>query len=300
MNMTPAELIIEDESDIEILQEYTGRGEDIKILYHYTNLEGLIGIINSNKLRLTNSYFLNDSTEYEHGLVILRIVLRRLERDKTLSLKFNYIQGLKTKGFWKNSLRDGVFTASFCIKKDLLSQWRAYSGGIGVNIGFLSEPMLDYVDAMHGKAIYSVKNQAEILEKIIRACLEIIPLDYDYVSAGHKDPVVAILAKIFLILPFFKNRHFEEETEYRIVYRMKLSDEKHLVKHVSLSQGIKSYIELPFESKEWNSSTTNEIGQVTVGPAEHQSRVANEIKEFIKMKGITGIKVRRSKIPLSR
>ncbi|GAF99954.1 unnamed protein product, partial [marine sediment metagenome] len=42
-----------------------------KIVYHYTSLEGLIGIINSQRIWATDILYLNDASEFKYSKNIL-------------------------------------------------------------------------------------------------------------------------------------------------------------------------------------------------------------------------------------
>ena len=102
-------------------------------LYHYTDFNGLKGIIENQCLFASNSSFLNDEKEYSFGVDIF---IKSAE-----SIKSN------TKSHIKNALADEFtslvrqrsisnhYVASFSKKPDLLSQWRAYANnGKGIAI----------------------------------------------------------------------------------------------------------------------------------------------------------------------
>src|SRR3954471_7489320 len=62
-------------------------------LFHYTTLEGLLGILESNDLRLTNTRFCNDDAEMTHGLDLTRKVIAT-ERQKADPKRIEYLDDL--------------------------------------------------------------------------------------------------------------------------------------------------------------------------------------------------------------
>ncbi len=113
-----------------------------KILWHYTDFEGLHGIVNSKSIRATNIKYLNDKEEFEHALLISKQLLSELLPLEDANpavvrpLVIGTFEQILTEGLLspKNL---SLFTASFTLHGDQLSQWRGYSkGSTGVSIGF--------------------------------------------------------------------------------------------------------------------------------------------------------------------
>lgn len=103
-------------------------------LYHYTNNTGLIGILNSKSIWMTDINYLNDHQEYKHFLKYLEISYQ--EKSATMSNQMKH---------WTQPLLDDVlnpsnlsriFVASFSENSDSLGQWRGYSEGRGFNLRF--------------------------------------------------------------------------------------------------------------------------------------------------------------------
>ena len=104
----------------------------LNTIYHYTNLNNFISIIENQALYCTNTSFLNDKREYKYGVDLL----------------LSRIDILKNNGFNSDILDmlvkhiDLIFKSEryvTCFSKngDLLSQWRAYANnGKGISIGF--------------------------------------------------------------------------------------------------------------------------------------------------------------------
>jgi len=53
---------------------------ELKPLYHYTSQKGLLGILNDNKLWMTNILFLNDSSEFTYSLNLVKSEVGKREK----------------------------------------------------------------------------------------------------------------------------------------------------------------------------------------------------------------------------
>ncbi|MGR6859001.1 hypothetical protein ACU5EH_00890 [Aliivibrio salmonicida] len=99
-------------------------------IYHYTDLNAVKSILETGKLRLTDSRYLNDIKELSDGLsFILKAIEFQNRSDENQDQLARAIEFIKTK--INEYLRYGtdeeaIFVCSFSTKSDLLSQWRSY------------------------------------------------------------------------------------------------------------------------------------------------------------------------------
>ena len=101
-------------------------------LYHYTNLQGAKGILESGALWATDVSYLNDTSEYTYGGAIIRAALAEFQPDEWVSSLLDDLLAPDPR-----SLGYNIYAACFCEKPDLLSQWRAYSkSGVGYSLEF--------------------------------------------------------------------------------------------------------------------------------------------------------------------
>jgi hypothetical protein len=105
-----------------------------KILWHYTDLEGFRGIVNSKQIYATNVRYLNDKEEFDHALTRAKQLLLEMlpleDADPPLvrQLVADTFEEIFTRGpLCPANL--SLFTASFTKNGDQLSQWRGYSRG---------------------------------------------------------------------------------------------------------------------------------------------------------------------------
>jgi len=114
--------------------------ETDKILYHYTSIEGLLGIIESKSVWATNVLYLNDASELNYAVGLFK---RQILEFKKKSSNARSVENIFFETLIENivnlipSDNFGFYVSSFSEEKDLLSQWRGYCPkGIGFSLGF--------------------------------------------------------------------------------------------------------------------------------------------------------------------
>src|SRR5438128_2429934 len=97
-------------------------------LYHYTDGNGLKGILENGQVWFTDYRHLNDPSELTHGIDMARDVARLLGNgaDGRVRLFLENFADLFTHRNFDTTLE--FFIASFSRARDDLGQWRAYSG----------------------------------------------------------------------------------------------------------------------------------------------------------------------------
>jgi hypothetical protein len=145
--------------------------EPPEVVYHYTNADGLLGIVQAHQLRASNAAFLNDSTELVHVQKILETVvaeLRDVYSEGTPARLLTFIErllGLSQEWF-------DVYVACFCRKDDLLSQWRGYPPvGGGYAIGFNSASLARDRGVLR-KVIYELDTQRRLIRELVEPVCE--------------------------------------------------------------------------------------------------------------------------------
>jgi hypothetical protein len=172
-------------------------------LYHYTSAEGLKGIIASSEIWLTNTAFVNDTTECR--------AFWSLRTDDILGndrFPNKYVEE-----WWRRSGKESPFeeniyyVASFSKAKDSLVQWRAYgSFCIGLEASKLVRAGFLLCDC-----VYS----ASEIEEWVRAKSSIPQWHAGCLTDVEKD--VAALNLLFTASVKFKNAYYKAEEEVRLV-----------------------------------------------------------------------------------
>ena len=135
--------------------------EEIPNLFHYTDGNGLIGILGSSSLWSTHFQSLNDASEMHYGRSLAWGLADTAEPgDKRRFL-------LRTMEIADSVIVQGAtpYVVSFCSSGDLLSQWREYGGrGAGYSIAFGFKELSALFDATSVLPItYDPGIQREIL-----------------------------------------------------------------------------------------------------------------------------------------
>jgi len=210
-----------------------------KRIFHYTTIDSLLKILESNSLWATNCAYLNDKNELLELKKTIRKYLTTLPNDdkKAFSSFTNdVILSLN------DSFRDRTFIISFSKSLDDISMWNYY-GLNGVAIQFDQNVMLNRsannrMDCIKdrnniikrgqlqykgiGEVIYSDDAYYSFLKPNLDIILDIIKFEN-----AHKKPskeITTMLSKTILeilqLASFKKNRSYEYENEIRIVYRI--------------------------------------------------------------------------------
>ena len=226
--------------------------EDGSILYHYTTLAGLRGILKSRALWYGHIYSLNDPMEIQYGLSIVSEVLKEQIEEATKEgreIHKDFLVELNEQSSLYFGSMFHAFVTSFCENGDLLSQWRAYSaqgGGYCLGLEFsdrtrviaekkkdritLSEPDSEEKLLLRPylrKVVYQKEEQknlvrtyaSEVAEAAFRA---IQHSDIEQAFGHSRKSAIAVLALqatnvLDDLALSFKQSAFQEEQEWRLI-----------------------------------------------------------------------------------
>lgn len=227
--------------------------ESTKLVYHYTSLEGLTGILNDGNVTFRFSRYdaLNDKSEGVDILEIYREVINDLFdkkeideslydaiRDISVEDQYQYLFCFPRYDANDEYETDEIldvsagkaYVCSFSKSRDSLPMWNYYSKGddVGYNIGGQLLPLLEescFEDsAFKGTImkIYSVIYKDEEKKKLIRNVIERIQTELCSVSPEEMDTARlesrrALCDFLNRIRFAFKKDCFEYEQEYRMV-----------------------------------------------------------------------------------
>ncbi|KTG23650.1 hypothetical protein AWR38_06375 [Idiomarina sp. WRN-38] len=238
-------------------------------LIHYTNLDGLVGILQSQKLRLTDAQYLNDSSEIREGIKCLYDALDRLAFSSDINPEFERAyKGVFTQvenyDHFSSEL-EPVYLCSFSEAPDLLSQWRSY-GMFAIEF--------DYVALQQdGFNLRSCIYDSESKEKIsTQECASVIKYALNPLSSGTINQLVLDrISELTELSAVFKNSAFSEEKEIRHVESME--NDSLEVKFRTDGIQIKPYIEKPF--------SIESIKAIHIGPIERREAVQQAIRRLL-------------------
>lgn len=194
-----------------------------KVLYHYTSLKGLLGVVKDKGLWASEIRYFNDASEMKHMEFLLKTkISERLEKDTEHAWLLNQFQTWLSDRLTNGHL---LFVTSFIADGNLLSQWRGYTPhGKGVSIGFSPDYLSEMADKQFfkiGKCIYNPEKQSELANYIIDS-IQVLAKQRGENSKRAKaesyyDIFEEVEAELLRISALVKHPSFQEEEEWRAV-----------------------------------------------------------------------------------
>lgn len=284
---------------------------DGPILAHYTNLSGMVGIIEGGGFWLSDVRFLNDAEEFDNGRRLAHELIEVLVR-RTRHKPFARVLGAALELLGK-PLREPYYVASFSRDPDSLEQWRAYAvGADGVTLVFKNEfPAKDLTHFVvlpvlrPTMAIYDdLKKKRVLLNTIIRFALEyrkdVLAGENSFTSSSDiwAQYLVGALSHNFLT---FKHPAFQAENEIRIVAHASQVKSFGGIKHRVSGGRIVPYLTSAalYDDAFINAGGSKQLPlrEVVVGPIAKQEVTIESIKVFLANSGYDSVLVRPSSVP---
>jgi hypothetical protein len=187
-------------------------------IYHYTDLNGLKGIVENKDLWLTNSRYSNDDEEMIHGLEVVReVITEQLSAPATAARKKFLERVSKT---LEAPSAEGVYICCFCQASNLLSQWRGYgANGTGVclefdpgGFSFITGPDSPPRGLVR---LWSVFYKRETQRHIVQQALD---FGFNTNKVDSAEQARKACDAILFFIPTFKNADFAEEKEIRLIF----------------------------------------------------------------------------------
>ncbi len=268
---------------------YAEKPQDL--LYHYTSLSGVIGIVESGSLRATDIRFFNDAAEMKHTADLLRRAIAQRREGDT----FNSRLLVQLQEWLSNRLTDGhmLFVACFTANGNLLSQWRSYCPiAKGASLGFRPEKISSTASNQSfqvGKCVYDAKRQQQLAETILETIEEVAQrrgentdLSKRHPSNSFYDVFEEIEADLLRVAALLKHPSFYEEQEWRTV-----------------SSVMTNYVEAPIEYREGPSMLVPfvnfnlpeasdrrlDIEHVFLGPTPNRNNSMTSLSRYLSKKG---------------
>ena len=105
-------------------------------VWHYTTADGLLGILESNHIWASAPQVLNDESEVEYGVAIVREALAQLEQERLLpDQALDLLHEIVDDG-WVERMQSEVFVTSASQDGDSLNQWQGYANADGFALSF--------------------------------------------------------------------------------------------------------------------------------------------------------------------
>lgn len=293
----------DEQGNIEIFRyqrEHDKYLEDLRckngVLYHYTTLDALHGIVKEGALWASDLRHMNDRAELWYALQNM------------------YSLALKLWGQSKNSqplraIFDPGSVAQFIVclsqSRDQLSQWRAYGRRIGVSIAFERMHLAHAASARSGTLVdcaYRPPEEFDALQSDIVALLESLSKP----SALNKDGELIdmtlqdeLTQRAIQIATSIKHPSFFEEQEVRLVFPMQSYSED--LQFRSSPQSLTPYIKVDIDGRRNGLQTkrkfSNALGmlEVIVWPSDADDHILDTIDMLFS--GVGHVLINRSSSP---
>lgn len=276
-------------------------------LFHYTNAEGLLGILRSRIFWGTDITHLNDSSELEYGIELVRGQLDQAVRRRASGKVADLLAAVREN--FHSFGRLTAYVSCFCQQRDLLSQWRGYGGsggGYAIGIGRCGKRETDTPEPKISlrQVIYKPTEQLHLINDSI-AQLEAFA-DYafadnslDWNEAG-KQITDFFRREVGDYLWCFKNDAFTEEQEWRFLYLTGPADLAPRSMHFRPTpSGLIPYVELDLFNLRTD-DTYLDICEIVCGPALDPDRSVTTVQTLLRSLKYDGVEVIPSRVPLRR
>lgn len=295
------------------------------ILYHYTSIYSLKGIIENKELWVTGIDYLNDSKERKYIIEYLEFVINKLKEIDNNGivecLKY-VLWGIRL--FFKEELSetDGIYdeirsyvnnnlirrlndsyVLSLSKNNDSLTLWGNYSNNEGYNIGFEKNSLIDtFINSdssenwipLHGEVLYKSINY----DKDIKSNEIIIEIQEYYnkcikYNVSKEKIICGLIGNMIYIGLFIKQKEFMNEEEYRVVFLRENYFEKGFRTEFRIKDSsVIPFIKVPFNERD--------IKSIKIGPNNRSDITEKGLKALLKEKGfnLEEIEINKSNIPL--
>ncbi len=187
-------------------------------LFHYTDLDGVEGILSSKSLWMSKFTASNDISEITLAISHFQsFVASRVSALQEAEGEFLQEAAAQLDGF----RRTNICVASFCEQPDLLSQWRSYGNdGRGIALGFDTRTLLDLAQRNSlrlWRCVYDQALHVRISNDLVTMLLESFRAARPATSAQRHALIGQFNATFLLVAPVIKDHRFAEEQEWRLI-----------------------------------------------------------------------------------
>lgn len=283
-------------------------------VYHYTTMEAMMKIANSAAIWATSISYLNDASEREHFLTLIRKRFPKFCEIHAPADSEIFAGALLPR---KDAVRNRPFVASFSEEGDSLTQWRSYCPkGNGVAIGFrvdclerafLRDPRphsdevsfgpVNYVDSDSLDREKQLDKQILAILRTARSIESKFKLNGKPFSAKSVFPVILQNRAVF-----HKHSSFAGEHEYRLVVSLSSATPiefrfsgSTLVPYVSINIPRRSEGAAPENRRPDRRVRRDFIRRVVIGPTVNPNLSAEAVKLFFQAR--MKVEVVHSKVP---
>jgi hypothetical protein len=233
-------------------------------LFHYTDLDGVKGILASKSLWLSKFTASNDISEITLAISQFQsFVASRAGSLPEPEAEFLHEAAVQLEGF----RRTNICVASFCEQPDLLSQWRSYGDdGRGIAFGFSTRILKELArrnDLRLWRCVYDRSQHVRILNDLFTMLLESFRAIGPATAEARRQLIGHFNATFLLVAPVIKDHRFAEEQEWRLISSpVPFDHPRMLAVFAETHASVKYSLAFGREREEW----VDLIPRVTIGP----------------------------------
>jgi len=252
-------------------------------LYHYTSSKGLLGIIKEGEIWVTKIQYLNDSSELNLAFTLIRNEIEnQLERESIIRSR-NELEEMKKRldniNFSFNESDIGginLAVTSFSKNANQLSQWRGYCKvGDGYALGLYGDKLKEEIQntAYLLPCIYKEDEQKELVRELVNCCSLQDPGEDRETEEMPQINEISFEKAVLLISPMIKDKGFEDEEEWRLIFKGGRTDPEFRSGNSSI---------IPYWKINLNLNKT--LYQIVIGPTPLKDQSKNAVRTLLRKK----------------
>ena len=268
-------------------------------LYHYTDLEGVEGILLSKSLWMSKFTASNDISEITLAISQFQnFVESRVSALDADEASFLHEAATQLDGF----RRTNICLASFCEQPDLLSQWRSYGNdGRGIALGFDTRVLQDLAQRNSLKlwrCVYEPATHVKISNDLLTMLLESFRGSKPKGAEERRELIAQFHSTFLRVAPVIKDHRFAEENEWRLISSPLAFDHPRMIAVFGANHAsVKMKLPLAPDERE----VSNAISRVVIGPTPlDPQNVADAIAVLSRRNGFRIADIGFSGIPYRR
>jgi len=282
------------------------KGEDV--VWHYTNGDGFLGMLQSSTIYATQVSCLNDTTETKYASDIYKTAVAELIKERegdneAVAFLNQVLEFVKEEPDSPTHGTSKFFVTCFSGDEDELTQWDRYSKPNGYAIGFRARGLWREPTSQIYRVIYDHEKQLTAAKKIAAATLDF----YREGLTGERLENPGEWGKLFFnawdewvykLAPLAKDHKWHSEHEFRLVHELKGSE----FPEVRFSQKPKMLTRyLALDTPGWVKRRAKllPIAKVWIGPGNHPAFTKISVQLLLEQMGYWDIPVEVTKCTVS-
>lgn len=264
-------------------------------LYHYTDLDGVAGILNSRSLYLSKISTLNDTSEITLAVQLFKALaseaVGQIDRDEAALLRLAADR-------LDHFRRTNICVGSFCEEQDQLNQWRSYGNdGRGIAVGFhtgeLAAAAREHAVRLV-RCIYEPEEHVQITKDLGALLLNAFRGERTRDAERLQEVVLQFISTFLLIAPVLKDHHFAQEREWRVVSLPRAHDDHRLTAVLTGNIASVKFVMPLCHDGERDSRI---ISSLVIGPTQDPENIADAVDVLARHHGFRIPDIRFSRIP---